>query len=107
MNKAKCDVIFCDQGTVELAAGLSIAPDCIFTFNDSKNTSTQYTSLDALVTHGSQLQPLESLGWDEDRGKTQVAYLCATSGTTGTAVSAPFPVFTLRISHDSVPGPTC
>ncbi|CAI4212692.1 unnamed protein product [Parascedosporium putredinis] len=44
MNKARCDVIFCGPGTMELAAGLGIAPDRIFTFNDAKNTSAQYTS---------------------------------------------------------------
>ena len=36
-----------------------------------------------LVAQGSSLPPLAPLNWDAGRGKSQVAYLCPTSGTSG------------------------
>jgi hypothetical protein len=48
-----------------------------------------HKSFEQLLAAGSDLPPLEPLRWEKGQGKKQVAYLAATSGTSGLQVSQP------------------
>ena len=56
----------------QLQQGLSITSDII--------------SVEQLVTEGSDLEPIDNVRWENGQGAKQVAYLCPTSGTSGTEV---------------------
>ncbi|KAL4773244.1 hypothetical protein BDW60DRAFT_222007 [Aspergillus nidulans var. acristatus] len=93
MKRAKCRVIFTCQSlvanTLEAAKELSIPEGKIYTtalpegYLQNPEPIDQFKSVDQLIAEGEKLQPLPLLQWEKGRAKTQVAYYCATSGTSG------------------------
>ncbi|KAH6855930.1 hypothetical protein B0I37DRAFT_366142 [Chaetomium sp. MPI-CAGE-AT-0009] len=93
MKSAKCGAIFTCQSlvspSVEVATRLSIPQTRIFTlplpdgFLKNPEPIDGFKSLEDLVALGVQTQPPEPLMWEKGQAKEQVAYLCATSGTSG------------------------
>lgn len=98
MQSAKCETMFTCQTlvstTVEVAGQLSIPTSRIFTlplplgYLKNPEAIDNFTGLEGLVSSGSQAEPLEPLKWEEGQGKEQIAYLCATSGTSGKQVGS-------------------
>ncbi len=101
MQSSRCSTIFTCQPllpvAVEAATQLSIPqgrmftlslPDEFFTTRDAGG-SGHFSDTETLITEGSQLEPLEPLLWKDGQAKEQVAYLCATSGTSSKQVSPP------------------
>jgi hypothetical protein len=80
-----------------VAGELSIPSDRIFTIAVSdqytyepalnRSGKDKFQSLEELVIQGSQLAPLPPLQWNREQGRSQVAYFCPTSGTSGKQVS--------------------
>lgn len=101
MTAAKCKTIVACQNMMptclDAAKGLSIPMDRIFQLELPKGYSQDSSptpgikSIGGLVNIGGTLPPLEPLLWNEGQGKTQVAYLCSTSGTSGKQVSLTCP----------------
>lgn len=114
MQRARCAAIFTCRTmlstSLEAAEQLAIPRSRIYTIRlgDEEGTaqdplpvsaagvSGQFTDLELLVTEGAQLPPLESLAWRPGQGKHQVAFLCATSGTSGKQVRTSGWAVTLR-----------
>jgi acyl-CoA synthetase (AMP-forming)/AMP-acid ligase II len=46
----------------------------------------EFKTVNQLIKEGSQLPELEPLNWKKGQGKTQVAFLCYSSGTSGLPV---------------------
>jgi hypothetical protein len=96
MKRAKCRVIFTCQSlvanTLEAARELSIPGDKIYTtalpeaYLQNPEPIDQFKSVDQLIAEGEKLQRLPPLQWEKGRAKIQVAYYCATSGTSGKQV---------------------
>jgi hypothetical protein len=96
MTKARCQTIFTCHTLVssclEAVTELSIPLERIYILDlpeghtHTLDPVSHFESLEQLVNKGSQLEPLEPLRWKKGQGKTQVAYLCATSGTSGKQV---------------------
>jgi len=96
MRSAKCVTLFTCQTLVatatEVAAELSVPLSRIFAlplpegFLKNPEPIDHLKSLEQLVEDGSRPQPLEPLTWAKGRAKEQIAYLCATSGTSGKQV---------------------
>lgn len=101
MLSARCSTIFTCQPlltvAVEAATQLSIPQRRMFTLSlpeeffktHDAGGSGPFIDTETLITEGSQLEPLEPLLWKDGQAKEQVAYLCATSGTSGKQVSTP------------------
>lgn len=101
MLSARCSTIFTCQPlltvAVEAATQLSIPQRRMFTLSlpeeffktRDAGGSGPFIDTETLITEGSQLEPLEPLLWKDGQAKEQVAYLCATSGTSGKQVSTP------------------
>lgn len=97
MTTARCQVVFTCQGLVttclEAADALSLPYSQVYILplpddlGQDAQLLSRFKNLEQLVTEGSQLDPLEPLQWEHNQGKSQVAYLCATSGTSGKQVS--------------------
>lgn len=98
MTKARCQTIFTCQALavtcLEAANKLSIPLGRVYTLALPENYGEEdvasfdrFKTLEQLVVEGSQLEPLEHPSWAKGQGKSQVAYLCATSGTSGKQVS--------------------
>ncbi|GFF58215.1 4-coumarate--CoA ligase-like 2 [Aspergillus udagawae] len=97
LTKARCRLIFTCRPLMptcrNVAGELSIPSDRIFTIAVSDqymyepaldgSGKDKFQSLEELVIQGSQLAPFPPLQWDRERGRSQVAYFCATSGTSG------------------------
>lgn len=99
MATAKCNTIVACANTMptclDAAKELEIPMSRVFQFElpegylqDSKPADGIKT-IGSLIELGSELPPIEALKWDEGQSKTQVAYLCSTSGTSGRQVSRP------------------
>ena len=97
VKKAKCGTIFTGHplvsSCIQAAAQLSIPLDRIYTLTMPEAfvgvpepTDHEFKSVDEMITEGSQLQPLEPSIWKSGQGREQIAYLCATSGTSGKQV---------------------
>jgi hypothetical protein len=96
MSKAQCRTIFTCDGLVptclEAANELGVPLEAIYMLElpagyvKEPEPSGNFKSLGRLVDEGSQLEPLEPVKWESGQGKSQVAYLCATSGTSGKQV---------------------
>ena len=104
LDNSRCQAIFACRGlvstSVETAEKLSIPLGRIFMLpvaDDSDRDNGQplqrFTSLDQLIDEGAQLPDLEPLRWEAGQAKTQVAFLCPTSGTSGPQVGIP-PIIT-------------
>jgi long-subunit acyl-CoA synthetase (AMP-forming) len=102
MQSARCSTIFTCEPllpvAMDAATQLAIPRTRMFTlrlpdefFKNSRDAggSGPFIDTEALITEGSQLEPLEPLLWKDGQAKEQVAYLCATSGTSGKQVSPP------------------
>ncbi|KAF1732900.1 4-coumarate--CoA ligase-like 2 [Beauveria bassiana] len=95
MTTARCTTIFTCSGLVsaclEAATELHIPTERVYrltlpsTYTDESDLvhSTRLKSLEDLIDQGSQLPHLEPLRWPAGQGKSQVAFLCSTSGTSG------------------------
>ncbi|KAI9367804.1 hypothetical protein BJX61DRAFT_551012 [Aspergillus egyptiacus] len=93
MTTANCKVIFTCQSLVanslEAARELSIPQERIYTmalpdgYLQNPEPIDQFKSVDGLISEGEKLGELPPLQWEKGRAKTQVAYYCATSGTSG------------------------
>ncbi|KAL3482093.1 hypothetical protein BJX99DRAFT_82061 [Aspergillus californicus] len=93
MNTAKCKVIFTCQSLVanslSAAKELSLPDSSIYTmalpegYLQNPEPIEQFKSVEQLIATGEKLETLPPLEWEKGRGKTQVAYYCATSGTSG------------------------
>ncbi|KAL4869853.1 hypothetical protein BDV12DRAFT_208180 [Aspergillus spectabilis] len=93
MKKANCKVVFTCQSlvanTLEAANELSLPHDKIYTmalpegYLQNAEPIDQFTSVEELISEGESLETLPPLKWEKGRAKTQVAYYCATSGTSG------------------------
>ena len=96
MQSAKCSTLFTCQTLVStsvgVAAELSIPLNRLFVlplpegFLKNAEPIDHLRGLEQLVSEGSRLPPLEPLVWTKGQAKEQVAYLCATSGTSGKQV---------------------
>ena len=101
MLSAKCSTIFTCQPllpiAVEATTQLSIPQNRMFILNlpeeffktRDAGGSGPFIDTETLITEGSELEPLDPLIWKDGQAKEQVAYLCATSGTSGKQVSTP------------------
>ncbi|KAL5334144.1 hypothetical protein BJX70DRAFT_30290 [Aspergillus crustosus] len=93
LKRANCTRIFTCQtlvaNTLEAAKELSLPHDSIYTmalpagYLQNAEPIDQFTSVEELLADGSTLEPVPQLKWETGRAKTQVAYYCATSGTSG------------------------
>ena len=98
MKSAKCSAIFTCQTlvstSVEVATRLSVPQTRVFTlplpegFLKNPEPIDGFKSLEDLVALGAPMQQPEPLIWEKGQAKKQVAYLCATSGTSGKQVRA-------------------
>jgi len=101
MQSSRCSTIFTCQPllpvAMEAATQLSIPQGRMFTLSlpeeffktGDAGGSGPFSDTETLIAEGSQLEPLEPLLWKDGQAKEQVAYLCATSGTSGKQVSTP------------------
>ncbi|KAK0701266.1 hypothetical protein B0H67DRAFT_595721 [Lasiosphaeris hirsuta] len=90
MRSAKCATIFTCQTlvstSIEVASQLSSR---VFTlplpdgFLKNPEPIDGFKNLEQLVAEGSRVGPPEPLAWEKGQAKEQIAYLCATSGTSG------------------------
>ena len=97
MTTAKCKTVVACENTMpaclEAAKELEIPMGRIFQlelpegYSQDSKPMAGIKTIGSLIELGSGLPPLEALKWDEGQGKTQVAYLCSTSGTSGRQVS--------------------
>ncbi|KAJ0414846.1 hypothetical protein BJY00DRAFT_320714 [Aspergillus carlsbadensis] len=93
MTNAKSKIIFTCQSlvanTLAAAKELSIPNEQIYTmalpdgYLPNPEPIDQFKSVDQLIAEGEKLDAIPSLAWEKGRAKTQVAYYCATSGTSG------------------------
>ncbi|KIA75543.1 hypothetical protein HK57_00682 [Aspergillus ustus] len=93
MRRANCKIIFTCQSlvanTLEAAKELAISNDRIYTmalpegYLPNPEPIDQFKSVDGLITEGEKLESIPSLIWEKGQAKRQVAYYCATSGTSG------------------------
>ena len=97
LTNAKCGVIFTCQSLIEscltVAKEVAIPPTRIFTLplpekyiNHNWGLVDPSQSLEQLIAEGSKLEPLSPLEWAKGQGRSQVAFLCSTSGTSGKQV---------------------
>ncbi|KAI1859320.1 uncharacterized protein JN550_012129 [Neoarthrinium moseri] len=63
--------------------------------NGNDNTGTGFKTIDELVSFGETLGPLPALNWSPEEAQSSIAYLCATSGTSGVQRLA-------RLSHRGI-----
>lgn len=102
MTVARCGAIFTCQtlvsSAVEVAAQMSVPQSKIFTlllpdgFLKNAEPIDAFKNVEDLVSEGSRTMALEPLNWEKGQAKEQIAYLCATSGTSGKQVGLPFHV---------------
>ncbi|KAL2845911.1 hypothetical protein BJY01DRAFT_177131 [Aspergillus pseudoustus] len=93
MRRANCKIIFTCQSlvanTLEAAKELSISNDRVYTmalpegYLPNPEPIDQFKSVDQLITEGKKLETIPALIWEKGQAKRQVAYYCATSGTSG------------------------
>ncbi|KAL4782887.1 hypothetical protein BJX76DRAFT_368806 [Aspergillus varians] len=93
MKTANCKTIFTCQSLVanglEAAKELSIPQESVYTmalpegYLQSPEPIDQFKSVEQLIAQGNELEPLPPLKWEKGQAKTQIAYYCATSGTSG------------------------
>ncbi|KAK4105140.1 acetyl-CoA synthetase-like protein [Parathielavia hyrcaniae] len=91
LESAKCSTVFTCQpllpAALDAATQLSIPQSSIFTVSLPQGLVAGYSSpfldTETLITEGASLPPLNPLLWTDGQAKDQVAYLCATSGTSG------------------------
>ncbi|KAL4962934.1 acyl--CoA ligase [Aspergillus stella-maris] len=93
MRTAKCGIIFTCQSLVanslEAAKELSIPGSKIYTmalpegYLQNPEPVDQFKSVEGMIAEGEKLDAIPPLKWEKGRAKTQVAYYCATSGTSG------------------------
>ncbi|KAL4915860.1 hypothetical protein BDW62DRAFT_203312 [Aspergillus aurantiobrunneus] len=93
ITTAKCKIIFTCQSLVanslEAARKLAIPQDRIYTMGlpegylQNPEPIDQFKSVDQFIAEGATMDKLPALQWEKGRAKTQVAYYCATSGTSG------------------------
>ncbi|EGX96626.1 AMP dependent CoA ligase, putative [Cordyceps militaris CM01] len=95
MITASCTTIFTCSGLMstclEAAKELQLPAEKIYTLalpstyldNANLEDSPRLKTLEQLADQGSQLPQLEPLRWSAGQGKSQVAFLCSTSGTSG------------------------
>lgn len=101
MTSSRCKTIVACQSMMptclDAAKELSIPVSRVFQLELPKEYSQDSTptsgikTIGSLVDLGAGLPSLEPLKWDEGQGKTQIAYLCSTSGTSGRQVIKPSP----------------
>ncbi|KAL2825067.1 hypothetical protein BDW59DRAFT_146767 [Aspergillus cavernicola] len=93
MTNARCKVIFTCQSlvanTLVATKELSIPQDRIYTmalpegYVQNPEPIDQFKSVEELIFEGEKLEAIPALAWEKGQAKTQVAYYCATSGTSG------------------------
>ncbi|KAL4879271.1 hypothetical protein BJY04DRAFT_229202 [Aspergillus karnatakaensis] len=93
MKRANCKVVFTDQSLIanalEAAKELNLPNDNIYTmalpegYLQNGDPIDQFTSVEELLVEGENSEKLEPLKWEKGQAKTQIAYYCATSGTSG------------------------
>jgi hypothetical protein len=98
MTTAKCSTIVACESMItmclDVAGKLSIPVERLFQMKLpamlklGSDLDSNITTVDDLVALGQTLPPLSPLNWDEGQGRTKVAYLCSTSGTSGRQVRA-------------------
>ena len=99
MGKSRCKAIFTCQGLetacIEATEKLSIPLNNIYTLplpkgyvdgSEDSELNATFKSVAWLLEEGQKLEPLEPLVWRKGQAKTQVAFLCPTSGTSGKQV---------------------
>ncbi|RDW67404.1 acyl--CoA ligase [Aspergillus mulundensis] len=93
MKNAKCKVLVTCQSLIsnslEAAKELSLPEDRVYTmalpegYIQNPEPIDHLKSVDQLIADGEELETLPPLKWEHGRAKTQVAYYCATGGTSG------------------------
>ncbi|PVH90390.1 phenylacetyl-CoA ligase-like protein [Periconia macrospinosa] len=73
---------------IQAAAAAGLSEDHVYLLEPSNQTRTSssscsWKSVDELVSEGMNEPPLEELCWETGQGARQVAYLCYSSGTSG------------------------
>lgn len=100
MTKAQCSTIFTSETVLPSALGvaknLSIPSDKIYILplpdgyvhvqEQEHKDIEKHKTIEGLILEGTRLEPLEELRWEKGQGKSQVAFLCSTSGTSGKQV---------------------
>ena len=69
------------------AAGISKSRIFICDMPGDNDSHAEFKRLSQLIKEGEPLPELESLQWTKGQGKTQIAFLCFSSGTSGLPVS--------------------
>ncbi|XDG05069.1 hypothetical protein ABKA04_004684 [Annulohypoxylon sp. FPYF3050] len=94
LDSAQCKTIFtCNQLApicLEVAEKLSIPSERTYVMplseeyeSQGANLTDKFMSIEQLIDEGSRLDSLEPLKWVKGQSKSQVAFLCPTSGTSG------------------------
>lgn len=94
LELAKCSVIITCAPILPVVEQVAKKrPLRTFLFDLSKNLQpaespvSEYKTVQQLVVEGSELSELEHVAMEPGEGRTRVAYLCPTSGTSGKQVS--------------------
>ncbi|KAL6863368.1 putative NRPS-like protein biosynthetic cluster [Amphichorda felina] len=94
LANGRCHAIFTCRGlastSVQAAEKASIPLERVYTLPlpeayivPDDEPLKRFVSLEQLIDDASQIDPLEPLQWEPGQAKTQVAFLCPTSGTSG------------------------
>ena len=75
---------------LDAIATLQLASDHIFLLdnpNENATSSERHMSVEDLIQNGKSLGEIEKSKWKKGQGAAQTAFLCSSSGTSGTQVS--------------------
>lgn len=89
MRHSNCTVLIVSPALI--VAGRAVAadtgnPNVRLYLTGPMDGSHNWKSLDELLELGKALSPMPALDWSPEQAGTQIAYLCATSGTSGSQV---------------------
>lgn len=93
MTRANCKAIFaCTsllKACTEVTAPLGIPSNNVYVLpvpDEVTESTPAHMTFDQLLADGPNQPDLESVKWEKGQGKEQIAYLAATSGTSGLQV---------------------
>ena len=94
LSRSKCKAVFVSPSLLktclEVTNPLGIPQKNIYTIpvpGEPVSSVDGHEGFEQLLAAGSNLPPLEPLKWEKGQGKEQIAYLAATSGTSGLQAS--------------------
>lgn len=92
-TRSKCKAVFACQSLLktctDVTETIGIPRSNIYTIpvpGETTATTNDHKTFEQFLTEGATLPALEPLKWEQGQGKKQIAYLAATSGTSGLQV---------------------